>query len=675
MARKPKSQAKPTRSKVQPITLPPIITIPLDRLVLSEANVRTVYSADSIADLAHSIAHRGLLQSLSVRPLIDAEGNETSIYEVPAGGRRFRALHLLVKQKRLAADAPIPCILKTEGVAADDSLAENTDRENLHPVDEFRAFLGMKSQGMNDDAIAAAYRVTPAFVRQRLRLASASPAVLEAFKAEDIELDQLMAFCITEDHKRQDAVLEQVMSGHVNAGAYYIKQLLTEDSVRSGDTRVKFVGLEAYEAAGGAVLRDLFSTDAFVRDPDLLNRLVSEKLEAARQEVLTKGWKWATASFSNPYGDKQQMEKLIPLEVELTAKEQKRIGKLEAERDALYDLDERDNQQEARLEEVEAELEAFDNRPPVFAPEDMARAGVFISVNNDGELWADYGYVQAEDVQQADSGEEDGSDGSLTDTQSLADDDIDEATAPGKPIPDSVLQDLTSFKTVAMRNAMANDFNTAFLAVLHALVASHFYRTSTASCLQITAQQSFPANAPGLDTWDTTKAVDKLNDAWRKRLPKNEGDLWHALSAMEITDRQSLFAHCAAGTINAVKMRNAFRGRALDHAEQLVTALGMDMTHSGWTTRADNYFLRVTKPHILQAVAEAKGENTANLISHMKKDTMAVEAERLLAGTNWLPHVLRSPDTHDVGTADNAESATALPAFLATPSSEHDAAA
>ena len=149
--------------------------IPLDKLILSDANVRQVNADAGIEAFAELIARRGLLQSLSVRPVLDADGNETGRYEVPAGGRRLRALKLLAKQKRLAKDAPIPCIVKTTGIAEADSLAENTEREALHPLDQFRAFAALREKGQTDDDIAAAFGVTPAVVRQRLRLASASP--------------------------------------------------------------------------------------------------------------------------------------------------------------------------------------------------------------------------------------------------------------------------------------------------------------------------------------------------------------------------------------------------------------------------------------------------------------------------------------------------------------------
>ena len=145
--------AKPTKIK----TLAVIREIPFNQLVLSQANVRTVKTGVSIEALSEDIAHRGLLQNLYVRPVIGADGEETGFYEVPAGGRRYRALERLVKAKRLDKAAPVPCIVRDTGIAEEDSLAENTQREALHPVDQFRAFQTLIDKGLTEDDIAARF--------------------------------------------------------------------------------------------------------------------------------------------------------------------------------------------------------------------------------------------------------------------------------------------------------------------------------------------------------------------------------------------------------------------------------------------------------------------------------------------------------------------------------------
>ena len=175
-------------ARAQPkITLSPSRDLPFDKLRLSQSNVRRTKAGETIPELAEDIARLGLLQSLNVRPLLDPGGEETGLFEVPAGGRRFRALERLVKQKRLAKDALIPCIVQPTDraiLAEDDSFAENARREALHPLDQFRAMQAMADKGEDIETIAANCFVTPAVVRQRMKLASVSPTLHEVY-AED----------------------------------------------------------------------------------------------------------------------------------------------------------------------------------------------------------------------------------------------------------------------------------------------------------------------------------------------------------------------------------------------------------------------------------------------------------------------------------------------------------
>jgi ParB/RepB/Spo0J family partition protein len=224
--------------------------IPFSQLVLSQKNVRRVKAGLSIEDLAEDIYRRTLLQSLNVRAVIDEDGKDTGMYEVPAGGRRFRALELLVKSKRMAKDQPVPCVVREAGIAEEDSLAENVMRVGLHPLDQFRAFSALIEAGLSEDDIAARFFVSVSTVRQRLRLASVAPSLLEIYGEDSMTLEQLMAFTVTENHARQEQVWEQ-LSQTYQPSAYQIRRLLTEDAIAAGDRRVRFIGLDAYTEAGG----------------------------------------------------------------------------------------------------------------------------------------------------------------------------------------------------------------------------------------------------------------------------------------------------------------------------------------------------------------------------------------------------------------------------------------
>jgi len=656
----PKAKASPEMT----VPLHAEITVPLNQLILSASNVRNIYDPKSINDFAESIAKKGLLQNLILRPAGDAAG--VALYEIHAGGRRFRALQRLLSQGRIAPDFPVRAIVETASVAADVSLTENTERENLHPLDEFRAFKAMKDEGMSDTAIAATYHVTPTVVKQRLRLVSASPKLLEAYGKGKLELEQLMAFCIIDDHKRQETLFKAIMNGTMNGQPWAIKRVLTENTIALSDRRVKFVGVKAYEAAGGTILRDMFDTrdSGYIENPEILTRLVDDKLAAARSERLADGWKWADVGLDVDLTAKQAMGRVTGTPTPLTKKEEKRLEKIHARMEEIDNLapeniEETDDDLQDEFEKLEAEAEAITNKPAIFSDEDMARAGVLLSIDHAGNLVTQLGYVKPEDEVKPEA--------PAADCSSSAEEDGDDEGSL-KPLAEKLIQDLTSFRTVAMREAMSRDFRVAFITTLYTMVLSHFYHASYQSCLQLSFRHDFPAKAPGLDTWGTTKALDERDEQLRKMLPKERTKLWAALWALSDDERNTLFAHCTAMSLNAVQ---ASRRDTKLNREEVAHSLGLSMVAAGWTPTGDMYLSRVSKPHILRAVEEALGEDKAHLISHMKKVPMAVEAERLLAGTGWLPEVLCTIDPATLeaekkeGIDDLDEDSAELPDFLA----------
>jgi len=644
-------------SAIRKITLSVSRDIPFNKLVLSQSNVRRTKAGVSIEDLAEDIARRGLLQSLNVRPVVDDGGTETGTYEIPAGGRRYRALERLVKQKRLAKTAPIPCIVReadAESSAEEDSLAENVQRVDLHPLDQFRAFKTLVDQGLGEEEIAARFFVTPAVVRQRLRLAAVSPRLLDLYAEDGMTLEQLMAFTVNHDHERQDQVWAALANAY-SKEPYVIRRHLTEGAVRASDKRALFVGAEAYEAAGGVILRDLFEADdgGWLQDPTLLDRLVREKLKSEAEAVAAEGWKWVTAEIDFPYGHTSGLSRIYGEAAPLIEEDELTRVALQAEHERLeeeYDgVEELPDEVDARFGEIEEALAAFENRPVQYNPAETARAGVFVSIDRDGRLRVDRGYVRPEDnvPEHADDEaiDEDSADTPVSGTVvTVAGDTADEEAEDDalRPLPDRLVTELTAHRTLALRDGLARDPDTAFLAVLHALCLSSFYHYGTETCLEITAKQSgFTAQAPGLADTASAKAVDARHEEWNGRLPESPSALWDVLVSFDRDDRMALFAHCAALTVNVVKEPWNRRTGALAHGDILARAVGLDMAAAGWTATVDAYLGRVPKTRILEAVREAKGEAATQRIDHLKKADMAREAERLLDGTGWLPEPLR----------------------------------
>lgn len=689
-------------SAVQKITLSSSRDIPLNKLILSQSNVRRVKAGVSIEDLAADIARRGcLLQSLNVRPVLDEEGVETGMFEVPAGGRRFQALQLLVKQKRLTKTAPVPCVVRdpsTKILAEDDSLAENVQRMPLHPLDQFRAFQTLRDKGLCDEDIAAAYFVGVNVVKQRLRIAAVSEKLLDIYAEDGMSLEQLMAFTVTTDHARQLQVWDALQRSY-SQEPYQIRRMLTEKTVRASDRRVLFVGIGAYENAGGVVMRDLFQQDdgGWLENIGLLETLVAEKLKTDAEHIATEGWKWIEVAVDFPYGHDHGLRELDGIPADLTDDERATREALRTEFDQLQaqyeDADELPDEVDQRLSEIETALEAFESRPHVFDPADISRAGVFVSIAHDGQLQVDRGYVRPEDeAPVVEPGQEDRDDLEQVridnDTspvqrvvitiggQAEPEDDEDDVV---KPLPDRLLSELTAYRTLALRDAVANNPHVAMTALLHKLCLDAFQHTATGNCLEASVRHVFfSIQSADLKESPSAKAVTERHDAWKADMPKDEAALWDWLAALDDASRAALLAHCVSFGVNALYEKGDRYGgpglsvhgvqHRLAQADRLARAVGLDMVDAGWRPTVENYLGRVTKPRILEAVREANGEQSAQLIDHLKKADMAKEAERLLNGTGWLPEPLRSSEatTADIGDADaNGGEEEALPAFLA----------
>ncbi|MBN9259767.1 MAG: ParB N-terminal domain-containing protein [Hyphomicrobium sp.] len=654
----------------QKIALSTSRDIPFNKLVLSQSNVRRIKAGVAIEELADDIARRTLLQSLTVRPVLDGDGNETGMYEIPAGGRRYRALQLLVKQKRLPKTAPIPCIVRaanTDISAEEDSLAENVQRAPLHPLDQFRAFMALREKGQPEEEIAAAFFVSVNVVRQRLRLAAVSPKLLDVYAEDGMTLDQLMGFTVNPDHERQEQVWEALQHSY-NKEPFHIRRLLTEGAVRASDKRAQFVGSEAYEKAGGTILRDLFEPDdgGWLQEPPLLEKLVAEKLEREADTVRAEGWKWIEVVTELPYGYGHGLRQMSGYEVPLTDEETTTRDALQAEFEKLEDeyAEAREVPEEVdrRLGEIEAAMEALDDRPVVYEPGDIARAGAFVSIDSTGALRVERGYVRSEDeppISDDEDAEAPQSD-SRRKTSSGVDADADEQDAVDEPeeddgnrtLSDRLMTELTAHRTLALREAVANDPDVALRAALHALCLKLFYHYGFDTCLEIEAKSILFGHTSGLADTPAAKAIDARHKAWDAQMPEDSSDLWDMLAELDTDSRQALFAHCVGLTINAVHQPYDRRPKALRHAGRLASAVTLDMAAAGWKPTVDAFLGRVTKARILDAVREAKGEKAVERMVHLKKAEMAKEAERLLDGTGWLPEPLRTAGAGSAATKD-----------------------
>jgi ParB family chromosome partitioning protein len=371
---------------------------------------------------------------------------------------------------------------------------------------------------------------------------------------------------------------------------------------------------------------------------------------------------------------------------------------LQAERDKLesdYETaEELPDAIDQRLCEIETALDEFEKRPVRYDPAEISRAGAFVSIGADGTLSVDRGYVRPADEPPVASESVAASDcatppiepseasavqravitlgGDIAQPEDEDDDGL-------KPLPDRLVAELTAHRTLALRDAVANNPQIAMTALLHKLVSDNFLHPTGAGCLEASVRHIFfPAQTAELKDSLSARAVDERRESWGDRIPADDATLWDWLSALDDGSCMALLAHCVSYGVNALYERpNPYGASGLtEHglklrmrqAERLARATGLDMVEAGWRPTVGNYLGRVTKARILEAVREGAGDRAAQLLEHLKKGDMAKEAERLLADTGWLPEPLRL-DTLDgapVESAADAQSGEAeLPAFLA----------
>jgi ParB family chromosome partitioning protein len=576
------------------------------------------------------------LQNLTVKPAFDETGAETGYYEVVAGARRLAALKLLVKQKRIRKNHAVPCAV-IAGSAQEISLAENLFQLPMHPADQYEAFARLHAEdGMAAEDIAARFGVTPAIVERRLRLGAVSPKLMDAYRAGQMTLEQLMAFTITTDHRIQEQVCGELSW---NKSREMIKRLLTEGHVDLRDRAALFVGASAYLAAGGHIIRDLFDEEheGYCADAALLNRLVQEKLAEAVETVKAEGWRWVEAAPDFHYGMTAGLRRVFPQTAPLHEAEAERLGHLEAALERLCDehQDDADPPQEAaaQIEVLEIEIKTL-RGVDIFAPADIAVGGAFVSIGSAGSLRVERGFIRPDDDPRNSAADREQSVPSEKKTENEAGDDDDRLS-------DKLITELTAHRTAALRLKVAETPRAALIALIHAAVLQTFYGDAGAACIDVAfSSESLDRRAPDLEASAAVKALDKRQARIQKTLPSDPAHVWEHIAQLDADAALSLLAVAIAPSVNALKLPWERQPPRLTAAASLGEATGLDMA-AFWSPTADSYFGRVTKALILDAVREAVSPDAAARIAGLKKAEMARAAERLMQGKRWLPEILR----------------------------------
>ena len=644
---------------IAPPPEPAIRDIPLCRLALAPENVRKTPPDEAAeAQLRASIAEHDLLENLVVRPdEPDTDGIER--FAVVAGGRRLAALRALAENGTLHADHPVPCKIAANGNAGELSLAENVVRIAMHPADQVVAFAGIAGSGVTVAAIAARFGVSERTVEQRLRLGNAAPELLDAYRAEQFDLETLMAFAVTTDHDRQRAVWERVSAQGYRPSAWQVKRMLTEERVPAGAPTARFVGVDAYEAAGGPVLRDLFADEhengVWLEDPKLLDALATAKLTTAADELSTR-WKWAEAALDVDWSATARFGRIHPEPGEPTDAESAEIERLRTRHDELVNMNEDEwtdslveeaEAIEPRLDEIEAEVEGRAR----FRMEDFAIAGCIATIGRDGTLQVIQGLVKPDDMPKDTGAAANGHDTEAGD-DSAADSGRVDGPAITTPLASPVdprakaradagvgiglADDLRAIRTALVKAHLANDFEAAFDLVVFQMVRAVFARSYTASWHALDIAFNETADRPTTRTndddfasWSPGEAMladwSHLPFAWMEG--DDDAACFAALRALPRADKEKLFAAAVART---VKGQLAFEHDARPELEATVARLDIDFAKHVRPTAA-MLWSRIKKSRILDIARETLGAAWASTRSKYKKADLAKSMEEAFA--------------------------------------------
>jgi ParB family chromosome partitioning protein len=269
----------------EPAPTPSTVAVPRDRdertvrlgdLAVARENLRYREPPDDdIATLAATVRAAGLLQRLTVRP---GRGRKEAAWMALDGRRRLLALERLRDAGEIDDDYPVVVVVETDPARQSAAALLTNTAVPVHIADVIAAIGRMIRSRLSLETIATALGHPEVEIR-RLAALSALPAVaLEALKAGRLTLKQARLLARLPDPAEQAELAEAALAGH-GFQDWRILERLNDSQVTTRDRRCALVDADAYSAAGGRTVADLFGELAPVLlDPDLLTRLWTERV-------------------------------------------------------------------------------------------------------------------------------------------------------------------------------------------------------------------------------------------------------------------------------------------------------------------------------------------------------------------------------------------------------------
>lgn len=628
--------------------------LPLSTLVQSELNVRKrPIDEKALSELADSIQAVGVLQNLVVYPM------DNDVYGVAAGQRRLMALHQLVAKGHLASSFPVPVKIVPESDALIISLTENSQREAMHPADQLHAFIELQKTGKNAAEIGDLLGFSTHHVKKCLRLANMAPELLAELDADNITLDQLQALTGTTDHERQVMVWNNAFGWKKEPR--YLREAVEGTKTPVDNNRlVNFVGLDAYEQAGGTLEIDLFTEAGFIENAPLLEKLALDKLTVCAELLAEfEGWQFGIARLERPsfYGNDGETlslshapEVVIPPEfVDLLAELRAREADLREQALNAEEYHEQIDLWQA-VNDCENQIEGIESRTKnqAWTADGKATKGVVVFLERDGEPCVIRGVIdlaqQAPQCSEAESEIESVSEQSTTQVETVS------------TYSAALCKSLSSERTLAVQAALTQHPNVALAILVHDACIQVFGSPYAKTAFNIKfsrAQDELLKNAPTAQDSEALQLLNTQFESWSARLP----DEWQAdfswLLSWEQADLVALLAFCSAQTLSEVNHYAPHDNTLAEALRPIEQAIAFDF-RQWWQPTKANFFGRISKDQISDCFADAGASDKALEAVKMKKGDAAELAENTLRDTHWLPSCFLdvNADTHHT---DNAQ--------------------
>ena len=625
---------------IQDIEISNIRRIAIKNLVKSPLNVRKK-EGSGIAELAALIASQGLIQNLVVTEQ-KKKNKKTGKFEVVAGGRRLAALNLLVSEARLSKEDEVDCRVVGVEEALQMSLAENSGREAMHPADLIMAYRNLTEAGFSPDEIAPRFGVSPLTVKRYLKLTNVSPAIFKLYAKDEMNFEQISALALTEDHELQERIWNSTSEWQRNGSTFRRLITGTEIDIRQSPL-AKFVGVEEYEAAGGLIRRDLFGKEdeGYIQDAELLESLALEKLNQAVEAIVGEGHAWAQCHTTFDHADEAEFVKARTSSRQPSAEEQAAKDALDAEMEAIeaefegYDEDEDASGEihaaiEERHDAVQGKIAALNASLEELYADDLAIAGVIVTVDHAGELRIERNLIRKEDVKKQPKEQKTGLAGTG------------QSEIPKPLYSEKLTRMLTAHRTAAIQAVMANRPDVALAALVHRMALQVFSNGYVSNRLvQVNVERPYlKPDAENVEQSRAAMAVEEKRKVWKERIKAGEQggkNLFQWLLEQPQQDLLDLLAFCTAVSVNTV---SSSENAPSDDIADLMNALNLDMA-DWWEPTPENYLSHVSKDKILEVVGEAVSPDIAHALTKMKKGELVESAEKYLSGSRWLPKNLK----------------------------------